>query len=140
MLKLERKEQMELLEKVLNAQNLVDATNAVLANKGAGGVDKISVEQFKEKYERGEINFEEIKELIRNRKYNPLPVRRVYIPKSNGKLRPLGIPCVIDRVIQQAIAQRLVPIYEKIFSNRRIEERLLECILKPCCFHPQGFW
>ena len=71
MLKLERKGQMELLEKVLNAHNLVDATNAVLANKGAGGVDKISVEQFKEKYERGEINFEEIKELIRNRKYNP---------------------------------------------------------------------
>ena len=117
MLKLERKEQMELLEKVLNAQNLVDATNSVLANKGAGGVDKISVEQFKEKYERGEINFEEIKELIRNRKYNPLPVRRVYIPKENGDKRGLGIPTIMDRIIQQAISQVLTPIYEKQFSE-----------------------
>lgn len=117
MLKLERKEQMELLEKVLNAQNLVDATNAVLANKGAGGVDKLSVEEFKEKYERGEINFEEIKKLIRNRKYNPQPVRRVYIPKENGDKRGLGIPTVMDRIIQQAIAQVLTPIYEEQFSE-----------------------
>lgn len=117
MLKLERKEQMELLEKVLNAQNLVEATNAVLANKGAGGVDKLSVEQFKEKYERGEINFEEIKELIRNRKYNPQPVKRVYIPKENGDKRGLGIPTIMDRIIQQAIAQVLTPIYEEQFSE-----------------------
>lgn len=91
---------MELLEKVLNAQNLVDATNAVLANRGAGGVDKLSVEQFKEKYERGEINFEEIKELIKNRKYNPQPVKRVYIPKENGDKRGLEIPTIMDRIIQ----------------------------------------
>ena len=108
---------MELLEKVLNAQNLADATNAVLANKGAGGVDKLSVEQFKEKYERGEINFEEIKELIRIRKYNPQPVRRVYIPKENGDKRGLGIPTIMDRIIQQAIAQVLTPIYEEQFSE-----------------------
>lgn len=117
MLKLERKEQMELLEKVLNAQNIVDATNAVLANKGAGGIDKVSVEQFKEKYERGEINLEEIKELIRNRKYDPLPVRRVYIPKENGDKRGLGIPTIMDRIIQQAIAQVLTSIYEEQFSE-----------------------
>ena len=108
---------MELLEKVLNAQNLADATNAVLANKGAGGVDKLSVEQFKEKYERGEINFEEIKELIRKRKYDPLPVRRVYIPKENGDKRGLGIPTIMDRIIQQAISQVLTPIYEEQFGE-----------------------
>ena len=108
---------MELLEKVLNAQNLADATNAVLANKVAGGVDKLSVEQFKEKYERGEINFEEIKELIRKRKYDPLPVRRVYIPKENGDKRGLGIPTIMDRIIQQAISQVLTPIYEEQFGE-----------------------
>ena len=108
---------MELLEKVLNAQNLADATNAVLANKVAGGVDKLSVEQFKEKYERGEINFEEIKELIRKRKYDPLPVRRVYIPKENGDKRGLGIPTIMDRIIQQAIFQVLTPIYEEQFGE-----------------------
>ena len=102
---------MELLEKVLNAQNLADATNAVLANKGAGGVDKLSVEQFKEKYERGEINFEEIKELIRIRKYNPQPVRRVYIPKENGDKRGLGIPTVVETAVVVNDALDKVVIY-----------------------------
>ena len=108
---------MELLEKVLNGSNSADAIEKVVGNKGAGGIDKISVEDFEKAIENKEINLEEIKEQIRNRKYKPSPVRRVYIPKDNGDKRGLGIPTVLDRVIQQAIVQVLSPIYEEQFSN-----------------------
>ena len=108
---------MRLLDEVLDGRNLVDAMNKVIANKGAGGIDKITTEKFKEEFAKGNINFEEIKEQIRNRKYNPSAVRRVYIPKANGDKRGLGIPTVMDRIIQQAIVQVLTPIYEEQFSN-----------------------
>lgn len=114
-----RKEQtsMEILERVLDGGNLVEAMNKVLANKGAAGIDKVTTEQFKEAFNSGKVNFEEIKEEIRNRKYDPNAVRRVYIPKPNGDKRGLGIPTVMDRIIQQAIVQVLSPIYEEQFSN-----------------------
>ena len=89
---------MELVEKVLNGSNIAEAIEKVVRNKGAGGIDKVSVEEFKKAVENKEINFEEIKEQIRNRKYKPSPVRRVYIPKENGDKRGLGIPTVLDRV------------------------------------------
>lgn len=108
---------MELLEKVLDGQNIADAIEKVLSNKGAGGIDGVTIQKFKEEIKNGNINFEIIKEQIRNRKYNPSPVRRVYIPKDNGDKRGLGIPTIIDRVIQQAIVQVLSPIYEKQFSE-----------------------
>ena len=108
---------MEILERVLDGKNIAEAVNKVLSNKGAGGIDKITTEKFKEMYNNNEINFEEIKEQIRNRKYKPSPVRRVYIPKENGDKRGLGIPNIIDRVIQQAIVQVLSPIYELQFSE-----------------------
>lgn len=105
---------MELLEKVLDDKNLFEAYKQVYKNKGASGVDGITVDElgvymFKHK--------EEIKEQIRNRKYKPNPVRRVYIPKENGDKRGLGIPTVVDRLIQQAIVQILSPIYEQQFSE-----------------------
>ena len=105
---------MELLEKVLDDKNLYEAYKQVYKNKGASGVDGITVDElglymYKHK--------EEIKEQIRNRKYKPSPVRRVYIPKDNGDKRGLGIPTVIDRLIQQAIVQVLSPIYEQQFSE-----------------------
>ena len=105
---------MELLEKVLDDKNLFEAYKQVYKNKGASGVDGVTVDElgyymFKHK--------EEIKEQIRNRKYKPSPVRRVYIPKENGDKRGLGIPTVVDRLIQQAIVQVLSPIYEQQFSE-----------------------
>lgn len=104
---------MELLEKVLDDKNLFEAYKQVYKNKGASGVDGVTVDEL------GAYMYNhkaEIKEQIRNRKYKPNPVRRVYIPKDNGDKRGLGIPTVVDRLIQQAIVQVLSPIYEQQFS------------------------
>ncbi len=104
----------DLLEKVLDRGNLNRAYKRVKANKGASGVDGMTVNEalpwLKE-------HREELLESIRNGKYKPSPVRRVEIPKDNGGVRKLGIPIVIDRIIQQAIAQVLIPIYEPKFSE-----------------------
>lgn len=105
---------MELLEKVLDDKNLFEAYKQVYKNKGASGIDGINVNEI------GGYMYlykEEIKQQIRNRKYKPSPVRRVYIPKDNGDKRGLGIPTVVDRLIQQAIVQVLSPIYEEQFSE-----------------------
>ncbi|HOI25782.1 MAG TPA: group II intron reverse transcriptase/maturase [Caldisericia bacterium] len=105
---------MELLEKILERENLNEAYKRVYANKGASGVDGVMVEELLDYLK---TNKAELLESIRTRKYKPQPVRRVEIPKDNGKKRQLGIPTVVDRVIQQAISQVLSPIYEKQFSN-----------------------
>ncbi|MEE3344626.1 MAG: group II intron reverse transcriptase/maturase, partial [Bacilli bacterium] len=105
---------MSLIEEILSVENLNEAIKRVKANKGASGIDKMSVDKLEPYFNE---HRKEIIESIMNKTYRPKPVRRVYIPKSNGKLRPLGIPTVVDRVIQQAIAQRLVPIYENVFSD-----------------------
>lgn len=105
---------MELIEVILSKENLNRAYKKVAANKGAGGVDGVAVEELGS-YIRE--NKEVIVTSIRNRTYIPKPVRRVYIPKDNGKQRPLGIPTAPDRTIQQAIAQPIADIYEEIFSE-----------------------
>ena len=105
---------MELLERVLDDKNLFKAYEQVYRNKGASGVDGVTVDELGYYMY---LHKEEIKEQIRNRKYKPNPVRRVYIPKDNGDKRGLGIPTVVDRVIQQAIVQVLSPIYEQQFSE-----------------------
>ena len=105
---------MELLEEILTRKNLNEAYKRVYANKGSSGVDGVSVEEL---HEHLRVHKAEILESIRTRKYEPQPVRRVEIPKDNGKMRQLGIPTVVDRVIQQAVAQVLTPIYEKQFSD-----------------------
>jgi RNA-directed DNA polymerase len=105
---------MELLEKILDDKNLYNAYKQVYKNKGASGVDGVTVEEL------GVYLFqhkEEIKEEIRNLKYKPSPVRRVEIPKENGKKRKLGIPTAVDRVIQQAIVQVITPLFEPQFSE-----------------------
>lgn len=105
---------MKLIEEVLSKENLNKAYLQVFRNKGSAGVDGVSVNELKEHLR---INGDKIVEDILNRKYKPLPVKRVEIPKDNGKKRLLGIPTVVDRVIQQAIAQKLSPIYENEFSD-----------------------
>lgn len=105
---------MELLEKILEKGNLNEAYKRVYANKGASGVDGVTVEELLDHLKEHKA---ELLESIRTRKYKPQPVRRVEIPKDNGKKRQLGIPTVVDRMIQQAISQVLTPIYEKQFSD-----------------------
>ena len=105
---------MELIEKILSEDNLNEAIKKVKSNKGAPGVDKMSVAQIDDYFK---VHKKEIISSIMDMTYKPQPVRRVYIPKANGKKRPLGIPTVVDRVIQQAIAQELSKIYEPLFSN-----------------------
>ena len=104
----------DLLEKVLDRDNLNRAFKKVKANKGAPGIDGMTVDDAPEwlKEHKGELL-----ESIRNGKYKPSPVRRKEIPKPDGGVRKLGIPTVIDRIIQQAIAQVLIPIYEPKFSD-----------------------
>ncbi|MEE3451607.1 MAG: reverse transcriptase domain-containing protein, partial [Acutalibacteraceae bacterium] len=103
-----------LMEKILSRENMLSALKAVKRNKGAAGIDKVTVDELDEYFRR---NWTEMKTAILEKKYKPQPVRRVYIPKSNGKMRPLGIPTVADRVIQQAVAQELVRIFDTSFSN-----------------------
>ena len=105
---------MELIEWILEERNMLTAIKAVKQNKGAAGVDGMTVEELDVWYI---MNGERVKEEIRSKKYKPEPVRRVYIPKVNGKQRPLGIPTVKDRAIQQATAQILSKGYEKYFSE-----------------------
>lgn len=103
-----------LLEQILNRDNLNRAYKQVKRNKGAGGIDGMQVDELLP-YLREHKN--ELVQSLRDGKYRPKPVRRVEIPKENGKTRKLGIPTVADRLIQQAICQVLSPIFEKQFSN-----------------------
>jgi RNA-directed DNA polymerase len=103
-----------LLEHILSPSNLNSAYKQVKRNKGAGGVDKMEVEFLKDYLVNNKDML--IKSILRG-KYLPNPVRRVCIPKENGKQRQLGIPTVVDRVIQQSIAQKLTSVYEPQFSD-----------------------
>jgi group II intron reverse transcriptase/maturase len=103
-----------LLEQILSRENLNRAYRQVRKNKGAGGIDGMQVDELLP-YLRE--NREELLQSIRDGKYRPKPVRRVEIPKENGKTRKLGIPTVVDRFVQQAICQVLTPIFEKQFSD-----------------------
>ena len=91
-----------------------EAYKKVCANKGAGGIDGMELEELKGYIEK---NWYSIREQIRKREYKPQPVRRVEIPKANGSKRKLGIPTVMDRVIQQGIAQVISPMCEPLFSD-----------------------
>ena len=103
----------KLLEKVLNRENLNLAYKRVKKNGGSHGVDGMKVEELLPYLKR---HGENLKHTLLEGKYRPQPVRRVEIPKPDGGIRLLGIPTAVDRMIQQAIAQVLSPIFEKEFS------------------------
>ena len=104
----------DILGKILNKDNLNRAYKRVKANKGAPGVDGMTIE---EAFQWLKEHNHELTERIRKGHYTPSPVRRVEIPKPDGGVRKLGIPTVIDRIIQQAMSQQLIPIYEPKFSD-----------------------
>ena len=121
-----------LLEQILSPTNMNRAYKKVKSNKGSGGIDKMEVESLKDHLV---ANKDKLIQSILGGTYRPNPVRRVEIPKENGKMRMLGVPTVIDRVIQQAITQILSPIYEKQFSTnsygfrpkRNAHQALIKC-------------
>ena len=102
------------LEQILNPENLSHAYKCVMQNKGCGGIDKMSCEQLLSWLL---ANREELISSLLDGLYRPNPVKRVEIPKDNGKKRLLGIPTVVDRLVQQAINQALMPHYERKFSR-----------------------
>lgn len=105
-----------LVDKVYSRKNLALAWKTVRRNRGAAGVDRQSLEDFALNLEE---NLGELHEALRTKTYEPQSLRRVHIPKAGkkGELRPLGIPAVRDRICQQALAQRLVPIFEPDFDD-----------------------
>ena len=102
------------LERILSRENLLLAMKRVISNKGSHGVDGMTVYELKQFLQ---MNWIRIREGIFNNEYKPMPVRRVEIPKHSGGTRLLGIPTVLDRFIQQAIAQELNLIYDENFSE-----------------------
>ena len=103
-----------LLEGVVDKDNMNNAFKRVKSNKGAHGVDGMGVDELLQYLKE---NGSQLRQSILDGKYRPNPVRRVEIPKEDGKKRNLGIPTVVDRVVQQAIAQQFTPIFEKQFSD-----------------------
>ena len=130
-----------ILERILSRDNMNEAYQKVKRNKGAGGVDKMEMDEL---LEHLKTHREEILTSLLKGSYKPYPVKRVEIPKENGKTRKLGIPTLTDRVVQQAILQVLSPIYEKQFSetsygfrpNRGCHDALRKCQE----YANQGYW
>ena len=137
-----RKEQecMQTIDKVLNAGNLTQACCEVVRNDGAAGVDKMSVKELKDYLDK---NRNGLTELIRKGSYCPKPIRGKEIPKSNGKMRLLGIPTVIDRMLQQAVSRVIMPQFEYMFSEYsfgfRPERNTLQAVIKSLGYINSGY-
>ena len=105
----------DLLEQMLSRANLQEAWRRVRANKGAAGIDGMTIDEFPTWARNG--HWKPIASALASGQYHPTPVKRVEIAKPDGGIRLLGIPTVTDRVIQQAIAQVLTPIFDPGFSE-----------------------
>jgi RNA-directed DNA polymerase len=103
-----------LLERVLSRENVQKAWKRVKANKGAPGIDDMSIDNFPE---LARAQWDRIRDSLLAGTYHPSPVKRVEIPKPTGGTRPLGIPTVLDRLIQQAMYQVMMPIFDPDFSE-----------------------
>lgn len=104
-----------MMEHVLDPENLRQAWRRVKANAGAPGIDGMTVAGFPAFCQE---HWPRIRSALMAGTYRPAPVRRVFIPKPDGSQRPLGVPTVLDRLIQQALAQVLTPLFEGGFSDR----------------------
>lgn len=103
-----------LLKRIIHKDNMNEAFRRVKKNKGSHGIDGLTIDELQSYLEENGVK---LQQSLLDGTYEPLPVRRVEIPKDNGKKRQLGIPTAIDRVVQQAIAQVLSPIFENTFSD-----------------------
>lgn len=132
-----------LYDKVYREDILVEAWRRVRANRGSAGVDAVTIAEIER---QGEMEFlQECQQVLREGNYQPQPVRRHYIPKKDGKQRPLGIPTVRDRVIQMATKLVIEPIFEMDFQEvsfgfrpKRSAKQALERIRKAC--NRKGNW
>lgn len=133
-------ENLDWIEYIFEKDNIEKAKKQVYTNKGSAGIDGVTVYELDNYLEE---HIKEIENKVYRRKYKPTPVKRVEIPKENGKKRQLGIPTVMDRVLQQAIVQRLAPVYEKQFSNTsygfRVNRSCEQAILKALELFNDGY-
>lgn len=127
-------------ELVLNRNNLNLAYLRVCKNKGAAGIDNITVDEL---FDYIKENKNQLIESLSDLSYKPRPVKRVRIPKPDGSKRQLGIPTVVDRVIQQAIAQAMTPVFERVFSDNsfgfRPNRSAKDAIKRVINFYDQGY-
>lgn len=132
--------QKELLNTVINNSNLNLAYKQVVKNNGSAGIDDMKCTEL---FSHLRINGAEIKKNIVDGTYKPMPVKRIEIPKPDGSKRKLGIPTVTDRMIQQALAQVLTPIYEKVFHDNsygfRPGRSAQQAVLKAVSYMNEGY-
>src|SRR5690625_1183146 len=111
---MEEQDGIKLIDKVISDGNLWNAYEKVRKNKGAPGIDGVTIYELKEHMQK---YYKSLKQKLKDGTYEPQPVKRVAIPKPDGSKRYLGIPCVLDRVVQQAILQVIDPIIDPHFSD-----------------------